>query len=196
MSRKRGPAIAGILALFLLVAGCDRGGPSETDGDAPAADGVQPPAGESLAVPVDLYFPTPGGGLAPEARELPPSDDPRELIRAVVEALLVGPREEGSGSLQPLPAEFDLDDVYLGADGVVFLDLRTPELREPPPVGSTEERQIVYSLVNSVALNVAEARRVVLLWNGRQRLTFAGHLDTSRPLAPETELVVQKPVAQ
>jgi hypothetical protein len=49
----------------------------------------------------------------------------------------------------------------------------------------------VYSLVNSVALNVPAARRVALLWNGTQRQSFAGHLDTSRPLAPDPSLVVR-----
>jgi hypothetical protein len=29
---------------------------------------------------------------------------------------------------------------------------------------------------------------VVLLWNGVQRQTFSGHLDTSQPLAPLREL--------
>jgi len=29
----------------------------------------------------------------------------------------------------------------------------------------------------------------VLLWNGTQRVTFSGHLDTSRPLVPDRSLL-------
>jgi hypothetical protein len=39
--------------------------------------------------------------------------------------------------------------------------------------------------VDSVALNVPQASRVALLWNGAQRETFSGHLDLSRPLIPD-----------
>lgn len=60
---------------------------------------------------------------------------------------------------------------------------------DPPAVGSTAERQIVYSLVNTLALNLPAVERVAILWNGRQRGTFAGHLDTSRPLPPEPRLI-------
>ena len=42
-------------------------------------------------------------------------------------------------------------------------------------------------------LNVGEARAVVLLWNGRQRKSFAGHLDTARPLVANPDLVALPP---
>jgi hypothetical protein len=38
-------------------------------------------------------------------------------------------------------------------------------------------------------MNVKEATRVVLLWNGFQRDTFAGHLDSSRPFSPDRSLL-------
>ncbi len=40
-------------------------------------------------------------------------------------------------------------------------------------------------------MNVPQATRVALLWNGTQRLTFSGHLDTSRPLFPDRALLVR-----
>jgi hypothetical protein len=43
--------------------------------------------------------------------------------------------------------------------------------------------------VNSLALNVPQVVRVVLLWNGTQRVTFSGHLDTSRPLVADRTLL-------
>ena len=50
----------------------------------------------------------------------------------------------------------------------------------------------VYSLVNTVLLNFEQLDRVVLLWNGRQLRTFAGHVDTMRPLAANPDLIARE----
>jgi hypothetical protein len=91
--------------------------------------------------------------------------------------------------VRPFPPEVKLGGVELSADGTAFIDLRWPNHDDPPESGSTEEIQRVYSLVDSVALNVPQVTRVVLLWNGTQRITFSGHLDTSRPLLPDRTLL-------
>ena len=72
---------------------------------------------------------------------------------------------------------------------MVYVDLVSEDGGPPPQGGSTEERLRVYSLVNTLVLNVAEARSAVLLWNGTQPATFSGHLDLSRPLLPDPSLV-------
>ena len=94
-----------------------------------------------------------------------------------------------SGLVRPFPPEVKLGGVELSADGTAFVDLRWSDHEDPPESGSTEEMQRVYSLVDSVALNVPQVNRVVLLWNGTQRITFSGHLDTSRPLLPDRTLL-------
>jgi Sporulation and spore germination len=94
-----------------------------------------------------------------------------------------------SGLVRPFPPEVKLGSVQLSEDGTAFIDLRWPDHDDPPESGSTEEIQRVYSLVNSLTLNVPQVTRVVLLWNGTQRITFSGHLDTSRPLLPDRSLV-------
>jgi len=170
----------------------------------------------------DLYFPSAGGGLRAERRELQVSEAPKDRIRKVLEAVLAGPAatatpgdppagKEGaarpappgkgapaaapvaapaaSGLVRPFSPEVKLGGVELSADGTAFVDLRWPDHDDPPESGSTEEIQRVYSLVDSVALNVPQVNRVVLLWNGTQRITFAGHLDTSRPLLPDRTLL-------
>jgi Sporulation and spore germination len=141
--------------------------------------GVQ--AGETVGF--NLYFPAAGGGLQPEARELRVAAAPKDRVRKVVEALLAGPQTPGLA--RPMPEGVTVGSVQLGADGIAYVDLRWPESPDPPPGGSTEEIQRVYSIVDSVALNVPEVRGVALLWNGVQRDTFSGHLDLSRPLAPD-----------
>lgn len=171
-------------AVALLVTAC--GGGEREGGEAP------PPAsepGEELQMAVELYFPGAGGRLVVEPREITATDSAVERVRAVVSALLAGP--EGDGLEPPFPEGVELAAVYLTAEGIAYIDLQAPEGAPPPASGSTEEMQRVYSLVNSVALNVPEAQRVVLLWNGVQPPSFAGHLDTTHPLAPATSLVAR-----
>ena len=182
------PAVAAAASLTLLgfaLAACG-GRPQE---------GEAPPLLETAAAPlaplvVDLYFPAADGLLYRERRELTVPDDAEAQIRALVGELLGGPRTPGL--LRPFPDGVEVADVQLrGDDGVAYVDLAAPGGAEPPAAGSLLEMQMVYSVVDSVALNVAEARRVVLLWNGTQRETFAGHLDTSHPLAPSPALVAR-----
>ena len=127
---------------------------------APGAPGPGPAGGAATATP----------GASPATPGAPPGASPAGLVR-------------------PFPPEVKLGSVELSADGTAFVDLRWPEHEDPPESGSTEEIQRVYSLVDSLALNVPQVNRVVLLWNGTQRVTFSGHLDTSRPLLPDRTLL-------
>jgi hypothetical protein len=135
---------------------------------------------------VTLYFPSANGRLAGEQRELEASSQPEERAAEVARALLAGP--EDPGLMAPFPQGTSLGLCFLSPEGIAYLNLEGKDGAAPPGVGSTEEAQTVYSLVNSVTTNVPEARRVVLLWNGAQPASFGGHLDTSRPLAPWKEL--------
>lgn len=135
------------------------------------------------AVGFNLYFPADNAELRVEPRELKVTEAPKDRIRKVVGALLAGPK--APGLIRPFPEGVTLGAVYLSQDGTAYVDLRWEGHPDPPPGGSTEEIQRVYSLVDSIALNVPQVRRVVLLWNGAQRETFSGHLDLSRPLVPD-----------
>lgn len=88
-------------------------------------------------------------------------------------------------------------------DGVAYVDLTMTEagdgrgeragagrsalVLERPAMGLTEELLAVYSVVNSLTANSLGIDRVVLMWNGEQRPTFAGHVDTTRPLMADLE---------
>jgi hypothetical protein len=181
-----------VLAAALAVAALGAGLGAVGCGGSRSGDGGAGENGEAaaLTLPVDLYFPGEGGRLFPEHRELEVTDDAERQIREVLAALLAGPR--GEGLERPLPEGVEVAGVYLDHDGVAYVDLAAPGNADPPAGGSAAEMQMVYSVVNSVALNVPEARRVALLWNGIQRQTFSGHLDTSRPLLPSPGLVVRR----
>jgi hypothetical protein len=177
------------LALLVLAAGVwwlVRG----RRGGEPGAEGA-PPAGTGKRIEIEatLYFPGPDGLLAPERRRLQTTDEPAHQVWSVVRAVLSGPKRQGLA--RSFPPDVRVGAVVLGAGGTAYVDLRSQQRPDPPPAGSTEEQQMVYGVVNSVADSVPAVRSVALLWNGSQRLTFSGHLDTSRPLVPNRALVAR-----
>ena len=146
--------------------------------------------GEEAGRPVEpvqfiLYFPADGGRLAGERRELQVTESPRDRTRKIVQGLLAGPKAQNL--YRPFPQGVRLGSVLL-ADDVIYLDLVWDGHPEPPSSGATEEIQRIYSVVDSICLNVPQVQRVAILWNGFQRLTF-GHLDLSRPMRPDRSLV-------
>ncbi len=134
-----------------------------------------------------LYFPGQGGRLYAERREVPGVGDLEEQILVLVELLLRGP--EQTSLYPPLPSGVRVTGVHLLAEGVAYLDLLPPKDPAALAWGSKREILSAYSVVNTIVLNLPDVRAVVLLWNGQQRSTFAGHLDTTRPLTANRKLV-------
>ncbi|MEM8962686.1 MAG: GerMN domain-containing protein [Acidobacteriota bacterium] len=136
---------------------------------------------------VVIYFAGSDGRLHGERSEIPAHDDPTRLANEVLTLLLAGPTQP---SLMPaLPTNVELGGVWLLDDGVAFVDLRLPEDQPIPSVGSAYEFTMLYSLVNTVSENVPGVTAVAPMWNGRQPLTFAGHIDTSEPIAPDRSMI-------
>lgn len=172
-----------LLALALLLAAAAGCRPALEE-DSPAAQ-AEPAAGGPQEVV--LLFPDVRGGLTVERRRLElPARAPARAT-AVVRALLAGPRTPGL--IPPLPEGVEVLPVHIDADGIAYVDLLAAELPVPPASGSRAELQRVYSLVDTVLANVGGVRAVVLLWNGTQRPTFAGHVDTAHPLVAGRQLL-------
>ena len=137
--------------------------------------------------PVKLYFAGSDRQLYSEQREIPVQDNLVSHLQRVLEELLVGPAKEDL--LPVLPPEISLGWVYLNEAGVVYVDLEFTGEGDFPAWGSRHEMLAVFSVVNSLFANTPEIDSVVLLRNGQQQQTFAGHLDTSRPLFANSQLV-------
>ena len=187
--KRRGAALAAAAGGLAFVAaagwwtlGCRARRPA---GEAVPATTAAPLAGGTMAV--DLYFPGDGELLFPERREVESAGEPPARVRRVVEALLAGP--QAPGLHPPLPTGVAVGNVHLAPTGVVYVDLRSETNATPPAGGSLREMLMVYSLVNSILLNVPEASRVVLLWNGNQPVSFSGHLDLTHPLQASPDLI-------
>ncbi|MEM8930270.1 MAG: GerMN domain-containing protein [Acidobacteriota bacterium] len=188
--KARGWVTVAILAVAVAALGIFFG---QRSGDDPEEPGIETPdapvADEALVLePAELFFPGSDGRLHRHQQNLP-AGDVRARAETLVRTLLEGPGGVVDGSLRPpLPDGTTLGGVHL-IDGAAYIDLRSETLAGPPASGSLHELLTVYSLVNTLGLGLEGVERVVLLWNGAQPETFGGHLDTSRPLAPDTRWV-------
>lgn len=131
-----------------------------------------------------LFFASPdGAGLVREGREIEPCGDSAKCVESVVGELINGPM----GDLAPtLPAATSIHAVQLNGD-LAQIDLGE-EMIKGLPGGSDAEMTAVYSIVDSIAVNFPRIKQVKLLVNGKTVETLKGHIDLSKPLAPDFSL--------
>lgn len=152
------------------------------------------PAVARVELPYQIYFPGRDGLLHPERRNLlVVRDDLASVAEAVIQSVLSGP--EDHDHFRPWPEETVLLGVIVSPEGTAYVDLGAEGEPDPPAAGSRQETAMVYSLVDSITLAALEIKNVVLLWNGEQRASFAGHLDASGPLEARTDLLARRPEA-
>lgn len=115
--------------------------------------------------------------LTAEERELAGPKEPVTLGRAIIEALIEGPQQE----LMPtLPQGAALRAFYLTQEGTAYVDMDDAAKSEHPG-GSETELLTIYSIVNSLILNIPEIASVRVLINGTESTTLAGHIDLRSP---------------
>jgi Sporulation and spore germination len=135
---------------------------------------------------VTLYFPSYAEGkLRGEARPLALAPDPPDRVRQIVLALIEGPKQ-GAGSA--LSASAEVRGVFLTADGTVYLDLSNAATSDFNP-GIESETLAVYSVVDSLAANLPEVKKVQFLVQGQEVDTLDGHADLTEPFAPDTSWI-------
>ena len=137
---------------------------------------------------VRLYFESPGMLLVPEARNIALPESPAAAMPMVVRELLKGPAV-ANGPLRLFPADTVLRGAYLLPGGTVVVDLGGTTLSQGWGTGSHQELMAVYSLVQTLTANFADARRVRIVVNGSPAETLAGHVSLSRSLVPLQSLV-------
>ncbi len=173
------PAVAALAALALasLTAGCKRPAP-------PPPQAAATPAPTPVPGVVVLFFPAEDTMLHREAREVPEIPEPIPArIRLVLEELIAGSKQ---GYAPAVPWAATVEAVFLDKDGNAYVDLSRPP--EGAIAGSDGELDFAFSTVNSVVTNCPGVRRVQVLLGGREVATL-GHLDLSRPLPPDLEIV-------
>jgi spore germination protein GerM len=139
---------------------------------------------------VTLYFPSYSEGrLLPETRDIAIAPRPEDRIRQIVLALIEGPKQSQTRALSP---SADVRAVFLTPDGTAYLDFSSSALSDFTP-GIESETLAVYSVVDSLAANLPEVKRVQFLVQGQEVDTLDGHADLTAPYAPDSSWIASAP---
>jgi len=128
---------------------------------------------------VRLYFAAPSGDtLVVEPRELIESATLHDRVAALIAELDRGPR---GTAVAALPAGTAALHVFVDDRGLLTIDL-TRAFRQGFRGGSGAEYLAVASLVRTLAANLPEVKRVLIVCGGHPLATLGGHLPLDEPL--------------
>jgi germination protein M len=149
-----------------------------------------PAAVNQRRINVKLYFSTPGSEiLETEERSIPYHETLHAQTKEVLAALIAGPK----GELVPsIPEGVRILDVLVSKDGIAYVDL-SGEIVSNHQGGTTGEMATVYSIVNTLTINLPQIHGVQILVDDRPVETLKGHMDLSRPLRPNLSMARQEP---
>jgi len=134
---------------------------------------------------ITLYYPH-EGMLATAPVQVKRQPDVQSLARAVLEALFADQRAQR----EPVLRDIRLRELFLDGSGTAYVDL-TPGRQKDVRASAWEEQLAIYALVNTLQQNFQELKQVVLLLDGGEAQTLAGHMDLSRTFTKRTDLVKQ-----
>jgi spore germination protein GerM len=135
---------------------------------------------------VHLYFlDKEGQFLIAEERTLKHPENAAFFARSIVAALIKGPQK---GLIRTIPADTRIRAVYVTQEGICYVDL-TASIADKHPGGIKSELFSVYSIVNSIVLNIPEVEAVKILINGDESATLAGHIDLQVPVKANMLLI-------
>jgi hypothetical protein len=101
-----------------------------------------------------------------------PAERSREILRTLFAEYMQKP------SPHPLAAGTDVKEVYLLNGDLAVVDTNSA-FADSHPSGVMVEDFTIFSIIETLALNIPEIKRVKIIVNGRERGTLAGHADLS-----------------
>ncbi|ACL04745.1 conserved hypothetical protein [Desulfatibacillum aliphaticivorans] len=132
-----------------------------------------------------LYFISPKGyHLAAEDRRLEADQAPALHAKALIQALLDGPRGDG---LRCIPEDTRLLAVYV-RNGLCYVDF-SREISQGLPGGAEAEYMTVFALVNTLCLNVQDISSVKILIEGKEAETLGGHVELTYPFGADMTII-------
>ena len=141
---------------------------------------------QSTKIQTHLYFADRHNSfLRSEQRVMQRPDDPIVFGRAIIEALIGGPQK---GLVRTIPIGTALNAIYIDPENVCYVDL-SEAVKTNHPGGSNSELLTIYSVVNSLILNVSEIKRVKILIGGYEAPTLAGHINLQNPFKAHMLLI-------
>lgn len=146
---------------------------------------LQPVNAASQAV--TLYFPSfSDGKLHAEVRSMGLASSDTDRIRQILLALIQGPTQ---GQRRSLPPSADVRAVFLTSDGTAYVDFSSVTIADFEP-GIESETLDVYSIVDSLAANLPQVKRVKILVQGQEVDTLDGHADLTSTFVPDSSWIV------
>ena len=138
---------------------------------------------------VTLFFPSTvvAGPLDEQEFNIHSAEEVSVEAKQIIAGLIEGSH---SGFGQVLPPETKLREIYMMESGLMVVDL-TREASVLHPGGVTGEVSSIYSVVNSLTLNLPVVRQVKILVEGVETETLAGHVDLRRPLGQDLSMTVR-----
>src|SRR4030042_1195420 len=133
-----------------------------------------------------LYFSdSEGEYLIAEKRPILKKNEVKEEAKETISELIKGPKEK---LIPTLPPRTKLLALQISDAGVAKVNFSSA-LSKDHPGGSSAEMMTVYSIVNSLALNFPQIKRVQILIDGKPADTITGHLSLKQPLSPKPDLL-------
>ncbi len=121
-----------------------------------------------------LYFADPGKGvLKALPKQFPSNLNVHELGQDILGALMAGPPNSDLAST--FPTDTKLIALFISEEGRAWVDLGIGDGRLKN-MDTVSELLAIYSIVNSLALNIPGVKQVKLLVNGSDVATLGGHV--------------------
>ncbi len=123
--------------------------------------------------------------LIPEKRFIPKENGPEEQAQEMVKALLAGSK---TGLVNTFPEKADLQSVKMEGGDTLLVNFGE-SLATNHPGGSTAEMATVYSLTNTLTVNIPAIKKVKILIGGKERESLKGHIGLKNPFTVNRELI-------
>ncbi len=146
-------------------------------GNSLADDGVkenQPAGVEDLFEGFVYYVDKQKTGLKSIKKRFSATLDSHKLGMEILKALIKGPQQAHLEAIWP--EDTKINSFFIADDGKAYIDLN-PGQSMIEDMDTLSELLAIYSMVNSLTVNIPEIKMVKILIQGEDALTLAGHID-------------------
>jgi flagellar basal body-associated protein FliL len=123
--------------------------------------------------------------LVPEKRYISREKEPEEQAQEMIKALVAGSK---TGLVNTFPEKAELRSVKLEGGDMLLVNFRE-SLAAGHPGGSAAEMATIYSLTNTLTVNIPVIKRVKILIEGKERESLKGHVGLKNPFTVNQELI-------
>ncbi len=124
--------------------------------------------------------------LVPEKRFIPKEKEPEAQALEMIKALLAGSK---TGQVNTFPEKAELQGVRMEGSDMLVVNFRESIVSHHPG-GSTAEMATLYSLTNTLTVNIPVVKKVKILIGGKERESLKGHIGLQHPFTMNRELIV------